>query len=135
VTGTQQSGCPGQNIDGLILAPTDGSPHPWNFTPRSKRARKLAPSSEAPLASTAYRPASVTIAIRPAEGRDGQPYVTDLSEARSGKSPDMFGRYAEVREGRETKPEAVGPAPKPAFLKYTGKSAAGGKRRARPVRP
>ena len=33
--------------------------------------RKNAPSSEAPLASTASRPASVTIAIRPSVGRDG----------------------------------------------------------------
>jgi hypothetical protein len=53
--------------------------------------------------------------------------VTDLVEARSAKVPDMFGRRAEAREDLETKPEAVGSAPKPAFWKYTGKSAADGK--------
>jgi hypothetical protein len=45
----------------------------------------------------------------------------------AGKLLDMFGRRVEVREGLETKPEAVGPTPKPAFLKDTGKSAADGK--------
>src|SRR5579872_7321989 len=37
-----------------------------------------APSSEAPLASTASRPASMTIASRPSVGRDGAEYAGDL---------------------------------------------------------
>ena len=51
---------------------------PHDFT-----VRKQAPSSEAPPASTASRPASVTIASRPSVGRDGGRYTTDLGQAKS----------------------------------------------------
>src|SRR5437764_2408742 len=40
-------------------------------------------SSKAPSASTASRPASVTIAIRPSVGRDGPGYSFDLGQART----------------------------------------------------
>jgi hypothetical protein len=53
--------------------------------PHDFAVRKQAPSSEAPPASTASRPASVTIAKRPSVGRDGGEYGSDLGRRRSGK--------------------------------------------------
>ena len=50
--------------------------------PHDFAVRKHAPSSEAPPASTASRPASVTIAIRPCEGWDGKGYRFDLGQRR-----------------------------------------------------
>src|SRR3984893_16644867 len=41
-------------------------------------------SSAAPSASTASRPAAVTIACRPSVGRDGEAYKSDLGLARTG---------------------------------------------------
>ena len=52
--------------------------------PHDFAVRKSAPSSLAPPASTASRPASVTIASRPSGGRDGEGYRFDLGKARSG---------------------------------------------------
>jgi hypothetical protein len=51
---------------------------------RTTRLRRPqgAPSSEAPPASTASRPASVTIAKRPSVGRDGAKYGSDLGRRR-----------------------------------------------------
>ena len=51
-------------------------------TTRLRRPRKHC-SSTAPSASTASRPASVTIASRPSVGRDGRRYTTDLGQAKS----------------------------------------------------
>ena len=53
--------------------------------PHDFAVRKHAPSSEAPLASTASRPASVTIAIRPSVGRDGGINKAVSSKRRSEK--------------------------------------------------
>jgi hypothetical protein len=62
-----------------------------NLTPASEASgphdfavRKHAPWSEAPPASIASRPASVTIAIRPSMRQDGWRYGFDLGEARRG---------------------------------------------------
>jgi hypothetical protein len=52
--------------------------------PHDFAVRKSAPSSLAPPASTASRPASVTIASRPSVGRDGDGYRVDLGVRRSG---------------------------------------------------
>jgi hypothetical protein len=52
--------------------------------PHDFAVRKHALSSEAPLASTAPLPASVTIAIRPCKGRDGAGYKFDLGLRRNG---------------------------------------------------
>jgi hypothetical protein len=52
--------------------------------PHDFAVRKSAPSSEAQPASTASRPASVTIASRPSVGRDGGGYRSDLGVRRSG---------------------------------------------------
>ena len=57
--------------------------------PHDFAVRKHAPSSEAPPASTASRPASVTIAIRPSVGRDGGINKAVSSKRRSEK---FFGR-------------------------------------------
>jgi hypothetical protein len=46
--------------------------------PHDFAVHKKAPSSVAPLASIASRPASVTIAIRPSVGRDGRGCIADL---------------------------------------------------------
>ena len=51
--------------------------------PHDFAVRKHAPSSEAPFASTASLPASVTIAIRPCKGRDGGSCKFDLGPRRS----------------------------------------------------
>ena len=53
--------------------------------PHDFAVRKHAPSSEAPLASTTSRPASVTIAIRPSVGRDGGINKAVSSKRRSEK--------------------------------------------------
>jgi hypothetical protein len=53
--------------------------------PHDFSVRKHLPSSEAPLASTASRPASVTIAIRPSSGARRPGYRFDLGQRRSGK--------------------------------------------------
>jgi hypothetical protein len=53
--------------------------------PHDFAVRKPAPSSLAPPASTASRPASVTIAIRPSVGRDGGGYIADLGLGASEK--------------------------------------------------
>src|ERR1700730_16997544 len=52
--------------------------------PHDFAVREPALSSLAPPASTASRPASVTIARRPSGGRDGEGYRFDLGKARSG---------------------------------------------------
>src|SRR5260370_38057052 len=52
--------------------------------PHDFAVRKPAPSSLAPPASTASRPASVTIASRPSVGRDGEGYRSDLGLRRRG---------------------------------------------------
>src|SRR6202022_2913707 len=62
--------------------------------PHDFAVRKSAPSSLAPPASTASRPASVTIASRPSGERDGGGYRSDLGKARSG----IF-----LREGLDSK--------------------------------
>ena len=51
-------------------------------TTRLRRPRQH-DSSSAPTASTASRPASVTIAIRPSVGRDGGGYRVDLGQTRT----------------------------------------------------
>ena len=51
--------------------------------PHDFAVRRHAPSSEAPPASTASLPASVTIAIRPCKGRDGASYKFDLGLRRN----------------------------------------------------
>ena len=51
--------------------------------PHDFAVRKACTFVKAPLASTASRPASVTIAIRPSVGRDGEIYTTDLGRAKS----------------------------------------------------
>jgi hypothetical protein len=51
--------------------------------PHDFAVRKPAPSSEAPLASTASRPALVTIAKRPSEERDGGINKTVSTKPRS----------------------------------------------------
>jgi len=55
--------------------------------PRDFAVRMHAPSSEAPPASIASRPAFVTIANRPSVGRDGKRHTTDL---RFGKTEMFF---------------------------------------------
>jgi hypothetical protein len=57
-----------------------GASGPHDFAVHLKRR-----SSTAPSASTASRPASVTIASRPSVGRDGEGYRFDLGQARNGK--------------------------------------------------
>ena len=52
--------------------------------PHDFAVRKLVLSSAAPSASTASRPASVTIASRPSVRRDGDGYRVDLGGARTG---------------------------------------------------
>ena len=52
-----------------------GAPGPHDFAVRIER-----PSSKAPSASTASRPASVTIASRPSVGRDGKSSRDDLPD-------------------------------------------------------
>src|ERR1700738_3938960 len=58
---------------------------PWRRRPGVRTTRLRRPrqrdSSSAPPASTASRPASVTIAIRPSGGRDGGGYRSDLGQA------------------------------------------------------
>jgi hypothetical protein len=54
------------------------APGPHDFA-----VRKITRSSAAQLASTASRPASVTIAIRPLVGWDGGGYSFDLGQARN----------------------------------------------------
>jgi hypothetical protein len=49
--------------------------------PHDFAVRKSAPSSKAQPASTASRPASVTIASRPSVGQDGEGYKSDLLRA------------------------------------------------------
>jgi hypothetical protein len=51
--------------------------------PHDFAVRKRAPSSEAPPASTASRPASVTIAIRPSRGTRRWGYKSDLLQRRT----------------------------------------------------
>ncbi|MEA2918043.1 MAG: hypothetical protein QOJ15_10124 [Bradyrhizobium sp.] len=51
--------------------------------PHDFAVRRAALSSLAPPASTASRPASVTIAIRPSVGWDGDGYIFDLGQRRS----------------------------------------------------
>src|SRR6202022_1302835 len=51
-------------------------------TTRLRRPRQH-DSSSAPPTSTASRPASVTIAIRPCRGRDGEASKSDLGQART----------------------------------------------------
>src|SRR5258706_15423864 len=62
-------------------------------TKRLRRPRQRS-SSSAPPASTASRPASVTIASRPSGERDGGGYIADLGKTRSG----IF-----LREGLDSK--------------------------------
>src|ERR1700682_1037017 len=56
-----------------------GASGPHDFAVRLTRH-----SSKALSASTASRPASVTIASRPSMGRDGERYIADLGLRRSG---------------------------------------------------
>ena len=72
------SGPPGPTSHSAKLDASVGASGPHDFA-----VRKLTPSSEAPLASTASRPASVTIAIRPSVGWDSGVYATDLGQAAS----------------------------------------------------
>ena len=51
--------------------------------PHDFAVREVALSSAAPFASTASRPAFVTIASRPSVGRDGASYKFDLPDGRS----------------------------------------------------
>jgi uncharacterized protein YbjT (DUF2867 family) len=84
---------------------------PHDFT-----VRKSALSSEARLASTASRPAFVTIAKRPSWGRDGEGYRCDLGPAGTEKflqrGLDRWNQVdwlqqirngAQVRKGRKIK--------------------------------
>src|ERR1700731_684258 len=73
--------------DRAFLSPSPALLH-TDLTPASRRqdhttspSAKSALSSAAPPASTASRPASVTIAIRPSVGRDGERYRSDLGQA------------------------------------------------------
>src|SRR5258705_6688847 len=69
--------------------------------PHDFAVRKPAPSSLAPPASTASRPASVTIATRPSVGRDGGGYIADLGPEAS----KNFGNS----ERRQPKLDTTGP--------------------------
>ena len=67
-----------------------------NLTPASGRQNHTTSPSAKPsafvsalLASTASRPAFVTIASRPSVGRDGEGYAGDLGQRRSGKFFEM----------------------------------------------
>ena len=61
-------------------------PHDFAVRVSAARLRFLEPepnSAPGAAASTASRPASVTIASRPSEGRDGEGYIADLGPAAS----------------------------------------------------
>jgi hypothetical protein len=66
--------------------------------PHDFAVRKPAPSSLAPPASTASRPASVTIASRPSVGRDGGGYIADLGPGAS----ENFGNSEERQPKLDT---------------------------------
>ena len=66
-------------VDFRELDASVGASGPHDFAVRIRRR-----SSIAPPASTASRPASVTIASRPSVGRDGGRYRFDLGQAESG---------------------------------------------------
>jgi hypothetical protein len=77
-------------VTGLVCHPRPRKLPSANLTPASGRqdhttspSADIAPSSEAPSASTASRPASVTIASRPSVGRDGRACRDDLPDGES----------------------------------------------------